>query len=93
MLTGTRRGLNLYCNPFLSRATSTVSFFPLVVAFGQLRVCTGSTLSVVEVGHRPKAIARVGKRVGAVTAQAWLSVEIFLTVINYILIFFLKDTW
>lgn len=44
-----------------SRGTRTVSFLPLDMGFGHLCVCTGSTLSVLEVKHRPKAIARVDK--------------------------------
>lgn len=49
---------------------------------------TASTLGVVEVDHRPKAVSRADLRVGAVSDWAWLSTEIFLTVIDYILIFF-----
>ena len=91
----------MHCNPFLSRGTSTISFLPLVMVFGQLCVCAGSTLGAVEVNHRPKAIARVDEHVGAVTAQAWLLMEIFLTdplhfniLFNrYIVVLFLKDNF
>ena len=91
----------MQCNPFFSRGTSTISFLPLVMVFGQICVCTGSTLGVVEVNHRPKAIERVDERVGAVTAQACLIMEIFLTdqlhfniLFNrYIVVLFLKDSF
>lgn len=48
---------------------------------------------VFGVKHRPKGIARTEERVGAVAVQTWSSMEIFLTILIYILIFILTDKW
>lgn len=98
MLTGTWRGLNLYRNPFFSQGIGTISFLSLVMFFGQLRVCTGLTLGVVEVDHRPKAIARVDKCVGADCLSLVVNRNIFncdqlhFTILfnRYIVVLFLK---